>query len=48
MRNDLNQGALKHAVMQVALLNFAWLGLLRRPAIAALLSLAMVITLIVL
>src|SRR4029077_2847324 len=29
-----------------ALLNFAWLGLLRRPAIAALLSLAMVITLI--
>jgi Co/Zn/Cd efflux system component len=24
MRNDLNQGALKHAVMQVALLNFAW------------------------
>jgi hypothetical protein len=31
-----------------ALLNFAWLGLLRRPAIAALLSLAMVITLIVL
>ena len=31
-----------------ALLNFFWLGLLRRPAIAALLSLAMVITLIVL
>ena len=31
-----------------ALLNFVWLGLLRRPAIAALLSLAMVITLIVL
>jgi Co/Zn/Cd efflux system component len=24
MRNDLNQAALKHAVMQVALLNFAW------------------------
>ncbi len=31
-----------------ALLNFFWLGLLRRPAIAALLSLAMVVTLIVL
>ncbi len=31
-----------------ALLNFFWLGLLRRPAISALLSLAMVITLIVL
>jgi len=24
MRNDLNQAALKHAVIQVALLNFAW------------------------
>jgi sulfatase-like protein len=31
-----------------ALLNFFWLGLLRRPAIAGLLSLAMVVTLIVL
>src|SRR5689334_25259937 len=31
-----------------ALLNFFWLGLLRRPAISAMLSLAIVITLIVL